>query len=73
MLKIKLAPFGKKHARQWRIVVIEEHEKLTGNPTAVLGFVNTKLAVSQLKEEELTKWIKQGAEATPAVRKLLGL
>ena len=64
---------GKKHARQWRIVVVEGKEKLTSNPTATLGFFNGVPGQLTVDKKQVDSWIKLGAVPTSSVRKLLGL
>jgi small subunit ribosomal protein S16 len=73
MLKIKLSPVGKKHDRQYRIVVMEEHSKITGTTIADLGFYNPKSKKVDIEHTEVTKWLKNGAQPTPTVRDLLKL
>ncbi len=66
-------PMGKKHARQWRIVVVESKDKLTSNPTATLGFFNGVPGGVTVDKAQVDKWIKLGAVPTSSVSKLLGL
>ena len=73
MLKIKLMPVGKKPQRQYRIAVAEENSKLTGRATAVIGFYIPKSAQLTVDRNELSRWLKVGAQPTPTLRKLLEL
>jgi small subunit ribosomal protein S16 len=73
MLRIKLMPFGKKHAQNFRVVVVEDRVKLTSDPAAVLGFYNPKTQESNVKKEDAQAWMKKGAQPTDTVRKLLDL
>jgi ribosomal protein S16 len=73
MLKIKLTPFGKKHARQFRVAVVDEREKLTSDPAEVIGFYDPKTKKLTIDRPALDKWLKVGAQATPSVRQVLGL
>jgi small subunit ribosomal protein S16 len=71
MLKIKLFPRGKKHQRTFRIVVAEARSKFNGNFVEDLGFVTPQLKIVQVDQEKLQKWIKNGAQLTIGVDKLL--
>jgi len=71
MLKIKLKPNGKIHQRSFRIVVAEEHSKMNGKFVADLGFYTPQTKTLELNKEEMAKWIKNGAQVTLGVDKLL--
>lgn len=71
MLKIKLMPFGKKHARKFRIVVAEENSKITGKVTEFLGFFNPGEKQLSVDKTRLDYWLSQGAQFTPGSRKVL--
>ena len=76
MLKIKLARIGKKNERHYRIVVAEEHSKLTGANTAVVGHFHPMLdkdATGRLVAdmEQVKQWMVKGAQPTATVKKLL--
>lgn len=71
MLKIKLRPNGKIHQRSFRIVVAEEHSKMDGKFIADLGFYTPNTKTLELNKEEMAKWIKNGAQLTIGVEKLL--
>jgi len=71
MLKIKLKPTGKIHQRSFRIVVAEQHSKMDGKFTADLGFYTPTTKTLQINKEEMAKWIKNGAQLTIGVEKLL--
>lgn len=75
MIKIKLARHGRKKMPSYRIVVAEEHSKVTGRVIDTIGYYNPeynppKISVNQ---ELLKKWLSQGCQPTDAVRKLLKL
>ena len=70
MLKIKLSPTGKKHERHYRIVVIEEHSKITGKNTEVVGHYHPLTKELTLDKEKYQSWLKKGAQPTDIVRKL---
>jgi ribosomal protein S16 len=71
MLKIKLFPKGKKHQRTFRIVVAEARSKFDGKVVADLGFFTPQTKTVQIDQEQLQKWIKNGAQVTLGVDKLL--
>ncbi|HBD01928.1 MAG: ribosomal protein S16, small subunit ribosomal protein S16 [Microgenomates group bacterium GW2011_GWC1_46_16] len=72
MLKIKLSRVGKKGQPQYRIVVQEEHSKLTGTNKAQLGFYNPSTNPSQIKLDHTAylHWLSLGAQPTSTVRNL---
>ncbi len=70
MLKIKLAPTGKKNEIHYRIVVAEENSKLTGNSIAVLGHFHPLSHDLTLNRQDYHTWIAKGAMPTPKVKKL---
>jgi small subunit ribosomal protein S16 len=71
MLKIKLFPRGKKHQRTFRIVVAEARSKSNGKVVADLGFVTPQSKTIQIDKEKLAQWLKNGAQLTTGVDKLL--
>jgi len=71
MLKIKLFPKGKKHQRTFRIVVAEARSKFNGKVVADLGFVTPQSKNVQVDKVELAKWLKNGAQLTLGVDKLI--
>ncbi len=73
MLKIKLTPVGKRSHREYRIVVAEDREKLTGNICQHLGHFNPYSATNQLKlnHELYQSWLAKGAQPTATVRALV--
>ncbi len=71
MLKIKLRPNGKIHQRSFRIVVAEQHSKMNGKFTADLGFYTPQSKTLEINKEEMQKWVKNGAQVTLGVDKLL--
>jgi len=73
MLKIKLTPTGKRNLRQYRIVVAEDREKLTGNIIQHLGSYNPHAKSDQVKidKELYQSWIKKGAQPTLTVKNLV--
>lgn len=71
MLKIKLSPIGKKHAPHYRIVIAEEHSKLTGRAVEVIGHYHPHDKSLDVDKDLLKKWLKNGAQPTDIVKELL--
>lgn len=71
MLKIKLFPRGKKHQRTFRIVAAESRTKFNGNFVDDLGFYTPQTKTIQIDQEKLKTWVKNGAQITIGVDKLL--
>ena len=73
MTKIKLQRLGKRSKAEYRIIVIDEREKVTGKPLEVLGNYNPNTNPYTLKfdSKRLEYWIKVGAQPTTTIRKLL--
>lgn len=69
MLRIKLVPTGKRNFRQYRLVVQEDREKLTGNIVEHLGSFNPHQATNPLiiDKDSYLSWIKKGAQPTKTV------
>lgn len=72
-VKIRLQRKGKRDQVLYRLVVSDQRAKANGKIIASLGFVNTKDKPPTLNfnKEELARWIKNGAQITASVRKLL--
>lgn len=73
MLKIKLTPVGKRNHRQYRIVVAEAREKLTGNNVELLGTFNPHVKENQLKIDQnlYQSWLAKGAQPSQTVKDLV--
>lgn len=73
MLKIRLAQYGSKNRRTYRIVAIEEGKRRNGTPVEILGFYNPLVKPAQIKidADRVKFWQSQGAQITPGVAKLL--
>ena len=71
MLKIKLLPRGKKHQITYRIVVAECRSKSNGKFIDDLGFYTPQTKTLELNKEKMAQWIKNGAQVTNGVDKLL--
>ncbi len=70
MLRIKLAPTGKKGNIHYRISVVEGKSKLTGRPVEVLGHFHPQENKLTLDQERLKYWIGQGAQISEKVKSL---
>lgn len=71
MVKIKLAPVGKKRGIKYRVVVSEENSKITGKAVDTLGFWHPRTRQLQVDRAKLDSWLSQGAQPTASVRQLL--
>jgi small subunit ribosomal protein S16 len=71
MLKIKLKPNGKIHQRSFRIVVAEDRSKSNGKFIDDLGFYTPQTKTLQIDKAKLAQWLKNGAQLTEGVDKLL--
>ena len=73
MLRIKLVPTGKRNNRQYRVVVQEDREKLTGNIIEHLGNFDPHQTTNPLviKKELYLSWVKKGAQPTKTVMSLV--
>jgi small subunit ribosomal protein S16 len=73
MLMIRLARFGAKKKPFYRVVVIEKERARNGRNLEVLGQYNplaTPAAVN-LKRERLDYWVKNGAQMSDTVKRLV--
>ncbi len=71
MVKIRLARVGRKNDPFYRIVAIDENKKVTGQALAVLGFWNPREKKQEVDKKGIEKWVKMGAQVSPAVVNLL--
>jgi small subunit ribosomal protein S16 len=73
MLMIRLARFGAKKKPFYRVVVIEKERARNGRNLEVLGHYNplTKPAKVLLKHDRLDYWVKNGAQLSDTVQRLL--
>ncbi len=54
----------------YRIVAIDEKEKLTGKPLDTLGYWQPDNDYIKVDHKKITAWVDKGAQVTPAVKKL---
>jgi len=71
MLKIKLKPTGKIHQRSFRIVVAPDRSKANGKFIDDLGFYTPTTNTLQIDKDKMAQWLKNGAQITIGVDKLL--
>ncbi|MCR4263828.1 MAG: 30S ribosomal protein S16 [Candidatus Roizmanbacteria bacterium] len=73
MLIIRLQPTGRVKRKSYRIVVDEKRSKLVGRSVDDLGYYNPSEKPVKFKydKEKLSKWVKQGAQISDAVSKLI--
>jgi small subunit ribosomal protein S16 len=71
MIKLRLKRFGKKRAASYRIVAINSRDRRDGRPLEELGFYNPINDEISLKTEAIVKRLKDGAQPTDTVRRLL--
>ncbi|HOZ80944.1 MAG TPA: 30S ribosomal protein S16 [Candidatus Woesebacteria bacterium] len=71
MLKIKLLPKGQTHQRTYRVVVSECRSKSNGKYIADLGFYTPQTKTISIDQTLLTTWVKNGAQLTEGVDKLI--
>lgn len=73
MVKIRLTRTGKRNQPSYRIVATDSHKPRDGKCLEILGFYNPseKKEGFQIDKERFEYWIKQGAQVTEAVRKLI--
>lgn len=71
MLKIKLKPNGKIHQRSFRIVVSPDRSKSNGKFVDDIGFYTPQSKTLQIDKAKMAQWLKNGAQLTEGVDKLL--
>jgi len=70
-VKLRLAVTGKVHQRSYRIVAQDTKSKRDGRFLDILGSLNSKKAVQNIKKERVDFWLSKGAKPTIAVSKIL--
>lgn len=71
MLAIKLKRIGKKHQASFRFVVAEKRSKINGRFLEDLGWFNPRTDQMKLNLERANYWLKNGAQPTVRVGRLL--
>jgi small subunit ribosomal protein S16 len=70
---IRLARFGAKKKPTYRVVVIEKERARNSRSVEVVGFYNplSQPQVVKLKHDRIQQWIKNGAQPSERVAKLI--
>ena len=73
MLMIRLARFGAKKKPTYRVVVIDKERARDSRSVEVVGFYNpiSQPPVVDLKHERIEYWLKNGAQPSDTVTRLL--
>jgi small subunit ribosomal protein S16 len=73
MLAIRLARFGAKKKPTYRVVVIDKERARNSRSVEVVGHYNpiAKPAQVELKHERIDYWIKNGAQPSDTVTRLM--
>lgn len=73
MLAIRLARFGAKKKPSYRVVVIDKERARNSRSIEVVGFYNpiAKPAQVELKHDRINHWIKNGAQPSDTVTRLM--
>lgn len=71
MLAIRLARTGKKHQAYFRIVVSDSRKQPTAKFVEILGNYDPHLKKVQIKKDRLEEYLKNGAQPSNSVAKLL--
>ncbi len=73
MLRIRLWRMGKKHQPSYRIVVMDSRSPRDGGYIEQLGLYNprTEPATVELDTEKASEWIKNGAQPSEPVSRML--
>ncbi|HUQ92591.1 MAG TPA: 30S ribosomal protein S16 [Bryobacteraceae bacterium] len=73
MLMIRLARFGAKKKPSYRVVVIEKERARDSRAVEVVGHYNPVVnpAVVNLQHERISFWVKNGAQPSPTVSRLM--
>ena len=73
MLMIRMARFGAKKKPFYRVVVIDKERARDSTAIEVVGTYNpiTKPKVVNLKHERIAHWIKNGAQPSDTVARLI--
>ncbi|MGF1601988.1 MAG: 30S ribosomal protein S16 [Thermosynechococcaceae cyanobacterium] len=71
MIKLRLKRYGKKRSPSYRIVAIDSRSRRDGRPLEELGYYNPLTKETRLHVEGIVTRLKQGAQPTDTVRRLL--
>ena len=72
-VRVRLTRVGSKKNAMWRVVVADQRSPRDGRFIEMIGHYNPQTQPSQIviDRERLDHWIKQGAQPTDTVRKLM--
>jgi len=71
MVTIRLSRFGRKNDPFYRIIAIDQRNKVQGKPLSSLGTYNPKTKKLDIDKKLLDSWIGKGAVLSTGVRRLL--
>ncbi len=71
MIKVRLSRKGKRNAPFYKIVAVESWRKRDGKYLESLGYFNPAKDDFEIDKKKLDKWIKNGAQVSASVKKLL--
>jgi small subunit ribosomal protein S16 len=73
MLMIRLARFGSKKKPTYRVVVIEKERARDSRAVEIVGHYNpvSQPAVVSLKHDRIAHWVKNGAQPSDTVKRLI--
>jgi len=73
MVKIRLTQTGKRNAKTYRVIAIEEGKRRDGSAIELLGYYNPLVKPPQivLKKDRIDYWLSKGAQMTDGVKKLI--
>ena len=74
MVRIRLRRVGMKGQPSYRIVAAEKEKQRDGRFLEILGFYNprTEPSTVEVKEDRIYHWLKNGAQPSDTVQKILG-
>lgn len=72
MVKIRLERIGKRNRPFYRVVVMDSRSPRNGKVLDIIGWFDPlKEGEGKIKFDKLEKWLNQGAQMTPRVKKLV--
>jgi len=71
MVKLRLKRYGKKRQACYRIVAMNSRDRRDGRPLEELGFYDPRTDETRLKVPEIIKRLRDGAQPTDTVRRIL--
>ena len=71
MLTIRLTPTGKKHQKQYRVIISEKKRDVYGKALEILGSYNPHTKLASVNQERIKHWIEKGAQMSPTINNLL--